>query len=138
MPSGVLHPGVVTSSSLSARGLTFWDLPSRCLTSRGLTTWGLTSSGLTTMGQFKKKKEKVQGSQLQGCYDQGLTSSGLMTRGLPSRVLTAIDLTSRPQLFEGRLALNPGFSSFCSKAFSRIIFSFIFRASNHQPVDKKN
>ena len=26
-----------------------------------------------------------------------------MTRGLPSRVLTTIDLTSRAQLFEGRL-----------------------------------
>ena len=42
------------------------------------------------------------------------------------------------QLFEGRLALNPGFSFLCSKVFSRIIFSVIFRASNHQLVDKKN
>ena len=42
------------------------------------------------------------------------------------------------QLFEGLLALNPGFSFLCSKAFSRIIFSVIFRASNHQLVDKKN
>ena len=47
------------------------------------------------------------------------------------------------QLFEGRLALNPGFkfnSGFfflCSKAFSRVIFSAILRASNHQLVDKK-
>ena len=45
---------------------------------------------------------------------------------------------SRAQLFEGRLALNPGFSFLCSKAFSRIIFSVIFRAFNHQLVDKKN
>ena len=43
-----------------------------------------------------------------------------------------------------RLALNPGLNltrvSFllCSKVFSRIIFSVIFRASNHQLVDKKN
>ena len=51
----------------------------------------------------------------------------------------------RAQLFEGRLALkepgvkfNPGFFFSCSKAFSRIIFSAIFRASNHQLVDKKN
>ena len=36
------------------------------------------------------------------------------------------------QLFEARLALNPGW------AFSRIIFPAIFRASNHQLVDKKN
>ena len=49
------------------------------------------------------------------------------------------------QLFEGRLALNlglnlynPGFFFLCSKAFSWIIFSVIFRASNHQLVDKKN
>ena len=53
----------------------------------------------------------------------------------------------REQLFEGRLALNPGlnvtrvsfsFSKAFSKAFSRIIFSVIFRASNYQLVDKKN
>ena len=42
------------------------------------------------------------------------------------------------QLFEGRLALNLGFFFLCSKAFSRIIFSVIFRAFNHQLVDKKN
>ena len=35
------------------------------------------------------------------------------------------------QLFEGRLALNPGFFFLCSKAFSRLIFSVIFRAFNH-------
>ena len=42
------------------------------------------------------------------------------------------------QLFEGRLTLNPGFFFLCSKAFTRIIFSVIFRASNHQLVDKSN
>ena len=48
------------------------------------------------------------------------------------------------RLFEGRLALNPGlkfnpgFFLLCSKAFSRVIFSVILRASNHQLVDKKN
>ena len=35
-------------------------------------------------------------------------------------------------------ALNPCFFFLCCKAFSRIIFSVIFRASNHQLVDKKN
>ena len=44
----------------------------------------------------------------------------------------------RVQLFEGRLALNPGFFFCCSKAFSQIIFSVIFRASNRQLVHKKN
>jgi len=42
------------------------------------------------------------------------------------------------QLFESRLALNPGFFLLCLKAFSRTIFCAIFRASNHQLVDKKN
>ena len=42
-------------------------------------------------------------------------------------------------LFEGRLVLITRVSYFlCSKAFSQIIFSVIFRASNHQLVDKKN
>ena len=48
------------------------------------------------------------------------------------------------QMFEGRLVLNPGLnltrvSLFCvQKPFFRIIFSVIFRAFNHQLVDKKN
>ena len=41
-------------------------------------------------------------------------------------------------LFEGRLTLNLGFSFLCSKEFSPIILSVIFRAFNHQLVDKKN
>ena len=36
--------------------------------------------------------------------------------------------TSGPSLFEGRLAFNPGFFFFCSKAFSQIIFSVIFKS----------
>ena len=39
------------------------------------------------------------------------------------------------QLFEG--PVNPGVFFLCSKAFSLIIFFDIFRASNHQLVDKK-
>ena len=48
------------------------------------------------------------------------------------------------QLFEARLALNPGFKFnpgfffLRSKGFSRVIFSVILIASNHQLVDKKN
>ena len=42
------------------------------------------------------------------------------------------------QLFEGRLALNPGFFFWCSKASSQIIFSVIFRTSNRQLVQIKN
>ena len=36
------------------------------------------------------------------------------------------------------LNFNPGFFIFLSKAFSRIIFSFLFRVSNHQIVGKEN
>ena len=45
---------------------------------------------------------------------------------------------SRAQLFEGRLVFNPSFFFLCSKAFSRIIFSVILKAPNHQLEDKKN
>ena len=37
-----------------------------------------------------------------------------------------------------QVKFNPGFFFLCSIAFSQIIFSVIFRASNHQLVDKKN
>ena len=36
------------------------------------------------------------------------------------------------------LNYNPGFFFFCLKEFSQIIFWILFRASNHQIVDKKN
>ena len=48
------------------------------------------------------------------------------------------------ELFEGRLALNPGLNFnpglffFPSKAFSLKIFSILFRVANRQIVDKKN
>ena len=52
-------------------------------------------------------------------------------------------LKFRAQLFKGRISasasvkFNLGFI-FCSKAFSRTIFSDVHGASNHQLVDKKN
>ena len=55
-----------------------------------------------------------------------------------SMIALAIFILFWAQLFEARLALNPGCFFLCSKAFSRIIFSVVFRASNHQLVDKKN
>ena len=36
------------------------------------------------------------------------------------------------------LNFDPSFFFFCSKAFSPIIFSIIFRACNYQTVDKTN
>ena len=44
----------------------------------------------------------------------------------------------RPISANPGLNFNLGFFFFCSKAFSRIIFSIFFRASNHQIVGKKN
>ena len=51
------------------------------------------------------------------------------------------DLSSvvrRPISANPGLNFNPGFLFFCSKAFSRIIFSILFRASNNEIVDEKN
>ena len=44
----------------------------------------------------------------------------------------------RPIIANPKLKFNPGSFFFFSKAFYWIISSFLFRASNHQIVDKKN
>ena len=44
----------------------------------------------------------------------------------------------RPISTKPGLNLNPGLFFFSSKAFSRRIFSSLFRLANHQIVDKKN
>ena len=44
----------------------------------------------------------------------------------------------RPISANSGLNFNLGFFLFCSKTFSQIIFSILFRASNHQIVGKKN
>jgi len=44
----------------------------------------------------------------------------------------------RPISANRGLNFNLGFFFFCSKVFSGIIFSILFRASNHQIVGKKN
>ena len=71
-----------------------------------------------------------------------LMESGILEFGIQNKAHgirnPSNDLESGAQLFEGQLAINPGFSFLRWKAFSWIIFSFIFRASNHQLVDKKN
>ena len=60
-------------------------------------------------------------------------------------LLTSNAIKPRVQLFEGRLYstslrlnFNPGFFFFCSKAFSRVNFIILFRASTHQIIGKKN
>ena len=47
-------------------------------------------------------------------------------------------LVRRPISDNPGLNFNPGLSFFSSKAFSRTIFSNLFRVANHQIVDKKN
>ena len=42
----------------------------------------------------------------------------------------------RPIIANPGLNFNPGFSFFCSKAFSWLIFSILFRASYHQTIDE--
>ena len=55
------------------------------------------------------------------------------------RNLTTLGLVVRkPISAQPGIKFNPGFFFLYSKGFSRIIFSVIFRASNHQLVDKKN
>ena len=47
-------------------------------------------------------------------------------------------VVQRPISANPGLDFNPGFFFFCSKAFTRIIFSLLYRVSNHQIVGKKN
>ena len=44
----------------------------------------------------------------------------------------------RPISANPGLNFNPGLFFFSSKAFSRTIFSILFRVANHQTVNKKN
>ena len=56
----------------------------------------------------------------------------IRTLGVDQRPVVRRPISAKP-----RVKFNLGFFFLCSKAFSWIIFSVIFRASNHQPVDKK-
>ena len=47
-------------------------------------------------------------------------------------------VVQRPITANPGLKFNPGLFLFLSKAFSRTIFSLLFRGANHQIVDKKN
>ena len=47
-------------------------------------------------------------------------------------------VVQRPISTNMGLHFNPDFFFFCSKALSKINFSFLLRASNYQSVDKKN
>ena len=62
-------------------------------------------------------------------------AGGLLKVSWPAKLGPVV---RRPISAQPGVKFNPCFSFFCSKAFSRIIFSVIFRAFNHQLVDKKN
>ena len=47
-------------------------------------------------------------------------------------------VVQRPISANPGLNFNPGLFFFSSKAFSRTIFSILFRVANHQIVDKRN
>ena len=53
-----------------------------------------------------------------------------------SQVRLVSPVVQRPISAQARVKFNPGF--FCSKVFSRVFWSVLLRASNHQLVDKKN
>ena len=67
----------------------------------------------------------------------GVTRSLVVKMKLEIKTNLTFPLVQRP--ISANLWLNfiLGFFVCCSKAFSWIIFSFIFRASNHKIVDKK-
>ena len=118
--------------------------------------------------QSYNKVNKIRPSQLETCSSRLLSSRPMMmmmmmmmmkesrswigrsrynTKSLEGRVmvLQRIELSDtqgsvvrRPISVNPRLNFNLGFFFFCSKAFSRIIFSILFRATNHQIVRKKN
>ena len=90
----------------------------------------------------REKKLPLAGNKsnsFQYIKDKSLWGGG---RGGADRFISR-GLVIRLQLFEGRLVLTQGqiltgFLFFWAKAFFRIIFLILFRASNHKIVGKKN
>ena len=72
------------------------------------------------------------------------TSRSVAKCGLYSQASLIIRLTALGPVVRTLVSANPGlnfnprFLIFLSKALSRIIFSFLFRVSNHQIVGKEN
>ena len=79
-------------------------------------------------------------------YKSTLTLWTHRNNGHPDNTATksSAKINYRAQLLEGRLLLTQGknfnlaFFFVCSKAFSRVISSILFRKCNHQIVDNKN
>ena len=71
---------------------------------------------------------------------------GVRGSSLARRVVSLLHFVSlhpgpvvqRPISANRGLNFNPGFIFFCSKAFFRILFCILLRASNHQIVAKTN
>ena len=68
----------------------------------------------------------------------GLHVGGGQTDGHVINKISQGPVVGRPISANPGLNFNPGFFFSSSKAFSRTIFSHLFRVANHQIVDKKN
>ena len=90
----------------------------------------------------KKKKKKIDKQDYYSSFhtmvilNSPKTSLALWARRTELTNMGAV--VRRPISANPGLNLNLGFFSFCSKAFSRIIFSILSKASSHQIVGKKN
>ena len=112
--SGLYKQGSLQAGVLQAGVLQLGVLTTRCLTTRSLRTWGSYNRGFLQLGVLT-----TRGVITWGCYNQG-------------------PAVRRPISANPGLNFNPGFFFFCSKVFSRVISSLLFRASNHQIVGRKN
>ena len=116
---GSYNQGSFTRGSYKQRSLQAGVFTSRGLTSRGVTTWGSNNQGFLQLGVLTTRCLTTRGVITWGCYNQG-------------------PAVRRPISANPGLNFNPGFFFFCSKVFSRVISSLLFRASNHQFVGRKN
>ena len=117
--SGLYKQGSLQAGVLQAGVLQLGVLTTRYLTTRSLRTWGSYNQGFLQLGVLTTRCLTTRGVITWGCYNQG-------------------PAVRRPISANPGLNFNPGFFFFCSKVFSRVISSLLFRASNHQFVGRKN
>ena len=68
-----------------------------------------------------------------GCHTSEISTNNLVCSHYRQGPVVRTPVSANPGL-----NFNPGFVFFLSKALSRIIFSILFRVSNHQIESKKN
>ena len=92
---------------------------------------------INPFGNALKTFQPFESLQNRACKDVWEKFGGFDC-GRTARVTCVGPDVRRPISANLGLNFNPSFFSSCSKAFSRTIFSLLFRASNHQIVGKKN